>query len=69
MAGGIGSLILQKSAGKLFVYADETNLQCFGFEGKLAGYFIIFCVCAVAYLLGWVVMKSLVPKYRPIEKL
>ena len=69
MAGGIGSLILQKSAGKLFVYAGETNLQCFGFEGKPAGYFIIFCVCAVAYLLGWVVMKSLVPKYRPIEKL
>lgn len=69
MAGGIGSLILQKSAGKLFVYAGETNLQCFGFEGKPAGYFIIFCVCAVAYLIGWVVMKSLVPKYRPIEKL
>ena len=69
MAGGIGSLILQKSAGKLFVYAGETNLQCFGFEGKPAGYFIIFCVCAVAYLIGWVVMKSLVPKYRSIEKL
>lgn len=69
MAGGIGSLILQKSAGKLFVYAGETNLQCFGFEGKPAGYFIIFCVCAVAYLIGWVVMKGLVPKYRPIEKL
>ena len=69
MAGGIGSLILQKSAGKLFVYAGETNLQCFGFEGKPAGYFIIFCVCSVAYLIGWVVMKSLVPKYRPIEKL
>lgn len=69
MAGGIGSLILQKSAGKLFVYAGETNLRCFGFEGKPAGYFIIFCVCAVAYLIGWVVMKSLVPKYRPIEKL
>lgn len=69
MAGGIGSLILQKSAGKLFVYAGETNLQCFGFEGKPAGYFIIFCVCSMAYLIGWVVMKSLVPKYRPIEKL
>lgn len=69
MAGGIGSLILQKSAGKFFVYAGETNLQCFGFEGKPAGYFIIFCVCSVAYLIGWVVMKSLVPKYRPIEKL
>ena len=37
-----------------------------GFEGKPAGYFIIFCLCAVAYLIGWVVMKSLVPKYKPI---
>ena len=37
-----------------------------GFEGKPAGYFIMFCICAVAYLIGWVIMKALVPKYRPI---
>jgi Nitrate/nitrite transporter len=66
MAGGIGSMILQKSAGKLFVFAGETNMHFLGFEGKPAGYFIIFCVCAVAYLIGWVIMKSLVPKYKPI---
>lgn len=69
MAGGLGSMILQKSAGKLFVYAGESNLTFMGFEGKPAGYFIIFCFCAVAYLIGWVVMKSLVPKYRPITNL
>ena len=67
MAGGIGSMILQKSAGNLFDYADNTNMVFLGFEGKPAGYFIIFCICAVAYLIGWVIMKSLVPKYRPIE--
>jgi len=66
MAGGLGSLILQKSAGKLFTHAELTNMQFLGFEGKPAGYFIIFCVCAVAYLIGWTVMKSLVPKYKPI---
>jgi ACS family hexuronate transporter-like MFS transporter len=66
MAGGIGSMILQKSAGNLFVYAGETNMQFFGFEGKPAGYFVIFCICAVAYLLGWIIMKSLVPKYKLI---
>ena len=38
-----------------------------GFEGKPAGYFIIFCVCAVAYLVGWIVMKGLVPKYKKVE--
>ncbi|MDR0427685.1 MAG: MFS transporter [Dysgonamonadaceae bacterium] len=66
MAGGIGSLFLQKSAGKLFVYAGETHMTFLGFEGKPAGYFVIFCVCAVAYLIGWTVMKTLVPKYKPI---
>jgi len=37
-----------------------------GFEGKPAGYFIIFCICAFAYLIGWSIMKSLVPKYKPV---
>lgn len=27
---------------------------------------IIFSFCAVAYLIGWVIMKALVPKYKPI---
>ena len=66
MAGGIGSMLLQKVAGNLFVYAGETNMAFLGFEGKPAGYFIIFCFCAIAYLIGWVVMKSLVPKYKPV---
>lgn len=66
MAGGIGSMILQKVAGNLFVYAGETNMVFLGFAGKPAGYFIIFCVCAVAYLIGWGVMKVLVPQYKPI---
>ncbi|MEN6453609.1 MAG: MFS transporter [Prolixibacteraceae bacterium] len=64
MAGGVGSLILQKSAGKLFTHAEATNMQFMGFDGKPAGYFIIFCICAVAYLIGWVVMKALVPRYK-----
>jgi len=66
MAGGVGSMILQKGAGNLFVYAGETNMTFMGFVGKPAGYFVIFCICAVAYLIGWLVMKALVPKYKPI---
>ena len=66
LAGGCGSFLINKCSGKLFTYAGETNMQVLGFEGKPAGYMIIFCVCAVAYLIGWVVMKSLVPKYKPI---
>ena len=66
MAGGVGSMLLQLNAGKLFVFAGETNMQFLGFEGKPAGYFIIFCICAFAYLVGWTIMKALVPKYKPI---
>ena len=38
-------------------------------NGISSGYMIIFSICAVAYLIGWVVMKILVPKYKPITDL
>ena len=66
MAGGLGSYFIQKYAGQLFDHAEQTNLSFLGFEGKPAGYFIMFCFCALAYLIGWTVMKLLVPKYKPI---
>lgn len=40
--------------------------MAFNFEGKPAAYMVVFSICAVAYLIGWVIMKSLVPKYKPI---
>ena len=67
MAGGIGSFCINMGSGRLFDYAAETNMTFMGFEGKPAGYFIIFCVCAVAYLVGWIIMKALVPKYKPVD--
>ena len=66
MAGGLGSFLINKGSGVLFDHAGKTQMQFAGFEGKPAGYFIIFSICAVAYLIGWIVMKSLVPKYKPI---
>lgn len=69
MAGGIGSFLINKGSGKLFDYAANTNMKLMGFEGIEAGYFIIFTICAVAYLIGWIIMKSLVPKYKPITDL
>ena len=67
-AGGVGSMIVQKVAGNLFTYAENAGsaFRFLGFEGKPAGYFIIFCYCGVAYLIAWAIMKSLVPKYKPI---
>ncbi len=32
-------------------------------------YTIMFAICAFAYLIAWSVMKSLVPKYKPITDL
>ena len=69
MAGGIGSMIIQKVAGNLFTYAEAKGaaFNFLGFEGKPAGYFIMFCFCGLAYLIAWTIMKSLVPKYKPVE--
>ncbi len=67
MAGGISSFLINLCSGQLFDYAAETNMTFMGFEGKPAGYFIIFCICGVSYLVGWCIMKLLVPKYKIIK--
>jgi ACS family hexuronate transporter-like MFS transporter len=62
MAGGIGGVIVSKSGGALFDhYKALGHIQ--------TGYTIMFAICAVAYLIAWVVMKALVPKYKPITDL
>ena len=69
MAGGVGSMIVQKVAGNLFTHAEQAGaaFTFLGFEGTPAGYFIVFCFCGVAYLIAWCLMKILVPEYKPIE--
>ncbi|MCM1035419.1 MAG: MFS transporter [Paludibacter sp.] len=68
MAGGVGSFLINKGSGVLFDYAAGQGeaFAFMGFTGKPAAYMIVFCICAVAYLIGWTVMKALVPKYKPI---
>ena len=68
MAGGLGSMLINKCSGKLFTVAEQqgADFTFFGFEGKPAGYMIVFCICAIAYIIGWTIMKVLVPKYKPI---
>lgn len=70
MAGGVGSFLINKGAGALFTHSEELGeaFTFLGFSGKPAGYMIVFCICAVAYLIAWSIMKALVPKYKPIEK-
>lgn len=62
MAGGIGGVIISKVGGSLFDhYKALGHIE--------TGYTIMFAICAVAYLIAWVVMKALVPKYKPITDL
>ena len=68
MAGGVGSFLINKGSGMLFDHAAQLGeaFKFAGFTGKPAAYMIVFCICAVAYLIGWSVMKILVPKYKPV---
>jgi len=62
MAGGLGGVIITKIGGRLFDhYKALGHIE--------TGYTIMFTYCAVAYLIAWVVMKSLVPKHKPITDL
>lgn len=68
-AAGLGSFTINLSAGKLFTYAAEKGdaFTFAGYSGKPAGYMIVFCYCAVAYVVGWACMKILVPHYKKVE--
>jgi ACS family hexuronate transporter-like MFS transporter len=62
MAGGIGGVVVSKIGGALFDhYKALGHIE--------TGYTIMFAFCAFAYLVAWVVMKALVPKYKPITDL
>ena len=70
MFGGLCSFAINWGSGLLFTHAEAQGeaFQFFGATGKPAGYMIVFCYCAVAYLIAWALMKMLVPKYKPITK-
>jgi ACS family hexuronate transporter-like MFS transporter len=66
-AGMISSYVINRFSGVLFDHAASTQMTFMGFTGEPAGYFIIFCICSVSYLIGWLIMKSLVPAYSKIR--
>ena len=62
MAGGIGGVLTTKVGGALFDhYKALGNIE--------TGYTIMFTFCALAYIIAWSIMKSLVPKFKKIEDL
>ncbi|GAB2533074.1 MFS transporter [Rufibacter soli] len=60
MAGGLGGVVVTKVGGYLFDYYEKLG-------HVETGYTIMFTFCALAYLLAWAVMKSLVPKMKPVN--
>ncbi len=59
MAGGLGGVLITKVAGALFDhYKALGHIE--------TGYTIMFAFCAVAYLLAWFIMKTLVPRYKQV---
>lgn len=67
LASGLGSFMSNYGAGELFTYADRVQMHFMGFEGKQAGYMIVFIAASVAYLVSWTLMKLLVPKYKLVK--
>lgn len=59
MAGGLGGVVVSKISGALFDhYKALGHIE--------TGYTIVFTASAVAYLIAWSVIKTLVPKYKPV---
>lgn len=62
MAGGIGGVLITKLGGFLFDYYESLgHIQ--------TGYSIMFVICALSYLVAWGIMKTLVPRYKPVADL
>ena len=60
MAGAVGGILIARVAGLV--------LKHFTALGKVeVGYGILFVVCGSAYLVAWLVMHALVPKFKPIQ--
>jgi MFS transporter, ACS family, hexuronate transporter len=57
MAGGIGGFLIQKLAGYLTDFYKAT---------PQTAYSIMFAVCALAYVIAWIIIKSLTYKNKAI---
>jgi nitrate/nitrite transporter NarK len=60
MAGGLGGVIVQQLAGGLTDAFKATPQKA---------YLVMFFVCALSYLIAWAIMKTLVPRHKPITDL
>jgi ACS family hexuronate transporter-like MFS transporter len=60
MAGGVGGIIIQLISGRLNDVFKAT---------PKTAYLIMFMICALGYIIAWTLIKTLVPKHKPITDL
>lgn len=60
MAGAVGGILIARAAGLLLQHYSEL--------GKVeVGYGIMFVICGSAYLIAWILMHLLVPKFKQVD--
>ncbi|HWL14073.1 MAG TPA: MFS transporter, partial [Opitutus sp.] len=60
MAGAVGGVLIARIAGELLAH--------FAAIGKTElGYALLFMICGSAYLVAWILMHLLVPKFKQID--
>jgi ACS family hexuronate transporter-like MFS transporter len=59
MAGAVGGILIAREAGVLLKHYTEL-------DKVQVGYAIMFVICGLAYLIAWVLMHLLVPKFKKI---
>lgn len=61
MAGGLGGIVLSWAVQKnMFVYFEKL--------GKIdTGYYIMFFICGLSYLIAWIIMHFMVPTLKRID--
>jgi MFS transporter, ACS family, hexuronate transporter len=60
MAGGIGGILISKTAGVL--------LDHYKALGSIkTGYYIMFIICGSAYLIAWIIFNALAPKMKRVD--
>jgi ACS family hexuronate transporter-like MFS transporter len=60
MLGAVGGILIARGAGVLFDYYKSVG-------EKDTGYFIMFIICGLAYLVAWLLMHFLVPSFKKID--
>ena len=63
MAGGLSSFLILSNSGMLISNSETTDesLRFLMYDGKQASYMLVMCIFSFLYLIGWALMRILMP--------